>query len=48
LAGMLVVAGFVLVTVLDHLQSGNHPLLKFIWKPVQRVDVIEEKAAAME
>jgi putative membrane protein len=38
----LVAAGFVIVSVLDHLQSGRNPILKWLWKPAQQKAVVTE------
>lgn len=43
----LAVFGFLLVSLMDHLQSGTNPFFRLIWRrPV--VDVIEEKQQALE
>ena len=44
----LAVAGFILVSFLDHLQSRTNPVFVRFWRPAPPVDTISEKAAALE
>lgn len=44
----LLLAGFLLVSLLDHLQSRTNPIFAWFWGPPPKVDVIGEKAEALE
>ncbi|GAB4525032.1 MAG: hypothetical protein OHK0046_40370 [Anaerolineae bacterium] len=44
----LILIGFFLVTIMDHLQSGTNPVLAPVWKPRRPTNTIAEKAAALD
>ncbi len=48
LVAALIAVGFLLVSVLDHLQSGTNPVFAWFWKPVQPVDDIAQKAEVLQ
>ncbi|MEQ8673020.1 MAG: DUF368 domain-containing protein [Aggregatilineales bacterium] len=45
---VLAVFGFLFVSLLDHLQSRTNPVFAWFWKPVPPVDVIAERAEALD
>jgi uncharacterized membrane protein len=44
----LIVVGFLLVSLLDHMQSRSNPIFAWLWKPGPPVDTIGEKAEALD
>lgn len=45
---VLILVGFILVSLLDHLQARDNPIISLVWKPRPVVDDVQEKAAALE
>ncbi len=44
----LIVIGFLIVSLLDHMQSRTNPVFAWFWKPAPAVDVIAERAEALD
>lgn len=45
---ILIAVGFILVSLLDHMQSRSNPVFAWIWKPGPKIDSISEKASALD
>jgi putative membrane protein len=48
LVALLLIGGFLLVSLLDHLQSRTNPVFAWFWKPAPGIDMIGEKAEALD
>lgn len=44
----LIIVGFLVVSALDHLQSGTNPVMSLVWKPRRPVDDLAAKSAALD